>query len=573
MSFLLNIDDPESNFPPVILKRGVDYLHQGRVENLSFEGDKTWTARVHGSFTYSVRIQLLNDEVARGSCSCPYADSAPCKHIAAVLLALEDEAIDWMEMDIVEEDKSPPKTPDDFEELLESATKKELIEAIQKTAIFNAQIEEHMRTIIGAGTGGMGKPDYRKIVKKALAPARRKGMMYGSEARRHLVAVYELLGQAEKLKKSGSIRDALDICQVVMEEMVPALQFIDDSNADVGESLNLATALLFKISGDVPDKERNAFFKWCLKSLDDKRYKGWDFEDDFLAMAVNIAQTDKQVENIRTFMDAKIERLEENPDNWSSQFHLERSVLQKVRLLRKIGDKNEADALLERYTYLTGVYAERIETAWQQEQFGRVKELAEAAIEKFEKKAPGLRKDWNEWLMKVSEKQGASGEVLERALVMLAEDPKMERFVKVKGLVAPDEWDAYLKEKVLPALSLGFPGRNLRSEVYALEGMWERLLADMKKNPHISYVQHYQHHFSETGEYPAVHAVFEIYEHIIWEALANRADRKNYRYVCRMLKKAIQFGAENQAGKLADNIREKYANRPSLLEELDKFGF
>lgn len=557
----------------MILERGIDYYKKGRVQQVSFEGDKKWSAMVHGSERYRIHIQFLEDGMAKADCNCPYADEAACKHIAAVLLAIHNEAGDWTDVEIVEEENPAKPDADDFTALLESASKQELIKGIKKAAVFNHEIEEHIAMIIRAGTGGLGKPGYRKIVKKALAPARRKGLMYGSEARRHLVPVYELLDQAEELKKSGSMQDVLDICQVVMEEMVPALQFIDDSNADVGDSLRWATKLLFEMTEKPLDKERASFFKWCLKSLDDKRYKGWDFEDDFLAMAVGLAHTDKQIGDILTFMDEKIRRLEGDVDGWSSKYHLEQTLLQKVRLLRKTGDESEADALLEKYQYFPRVYSELIETAWQREELERVKKLAEAAIEQFEKEAPGLNKDWNEWLMKVAEKQGSAEEVLDRALELLADDPSMERYFKVKSLVPSESWDSYLRKTVLPALRLDFMGRRLRPEIYALEEMWEELLENLKEHPHLSDLEKYQHYFSENGKLPAVDDIFGMYEEIIWEALANRADRKNYRNVCRMLKKAAAFGAEEQADKLADDIREEYSNRPSLLDELDNFGF
>lgn len=573
MSFYLNTQDLNVSFLPVILERGIKYYQKGRVQQLSFEGDKNCSATVYGSTAYTVRIQLLENGVAKADCTCPYAEENACKHIAAVLLAIENESGDWTEVEIVEDEKPPQTDKDDFTVLLESATKKELIECIKKSAVFNPEIEQHITTIMSTKTGGLGKPGYRKIIKKALAPARRKGLMYGGEARRYLVPVYELLERTEELKASGSVQDVIEIAQVVMEEMVPALQFIDDSNADVGDSLRWATNLLFNMTEQPLDKERVPFFKWCLKSLDDKRYKGWDFEDDFLAMAVELAQTDKQIVKIQSLMDEKIRRLEKDEEDWSSKYHLQQTVLQKVRLLRKTGNEADADALLKKYQHLTDVYMGLIETAWQRDEFGRVKELAEAAIEKFEKQAPGLRKEWNEWLMKVAEKQGSLKEVLNLAQELLADAPSMERYLKVKNLVAVNEWDSYLREKLIPVFKQGFMGRYILSEIYVLENMWGELLAHMKQNPNLSSLSQFQHHFSSDGVMPAVDEIFGIYEQIIWEALAHRADRKNYRNVCRMLKKATSFGAIEQADKLVDDIREEYANRPSLLDELDNFGF
>ncbi|MDZ7756743.1 SWIM zinc finger family protein [Rhodohalobacter sp.] len=574
MSFHLNRKNLSSNFPGTILDRGINYLHQGRVQNLTFENGNQWTATVHGSEAYRIQIQPLDSSViVKADCNCPYAETSPCKHIAAVLLAMEDEDAEWLEGKSEVEGKSPKTVEDDFTNLLESATREELIEAIKKAAIVDSKLEDHITAMMKTGKGFSGKTDYRKIVKKALAPARRKGLMYGSEARRHLVPVYELLEQAEELKRSGSIRDVLDISQVIMEEMVPALQFIDDSNADVGESLRWATQLLFECCEQPPEKEQSTFFKWCLKSLDDERYEGWDFEDDFLAMAVGLAQTDKQIAAISSLMDEKIRTLEKDTDGWSARYRLQQTILQKARLLRKTDDVAAADALLENYSYFTGVYAKRIDIAWQREEVNRVKELAEAAIERFEKQAPGLKKEWDEWLMKVAEKQGSPGELLDRSMDLLREDPGMERYVKVKSLIPENEWDQFLKKNVLSALRLDYMGRRLLPEIFALEEMWEELLAEIKKVPNIYDLEQYQHHFNERGEFPAVEDIFEIYEQIIWDSLEQRADRKNYRKVCRILKKVIAFGAAEQTKELVGAIRDRYSNRPSLLEELDRYGF
>jgi len=556
------------------LDRGINYLHQGRVQNLTFESGNKWTASVHGSEVYRVQIQPLDSNgIVKADCNCPYAESSPCKHIAAVLLAMEDEYVEWLEVKSEVKKKSSKSEQDDFTNLLESATKGELIESIKKAALIDSKLENHMTAMMKAGKGKSGKTDYRKIVKKALAPARRKGMMYGSEARKHLLSVYELLEQAEELKMSGSIRDVLDISQVIMEEMVPALQFIDDSNADVGESLRWANQLLFECCEQPPEKERTTFFKWCLKSLDDERYKGWDFEDDFLAMAVTLAKTDKQITAISSLMDEKIRTLEKDTDGWSARYRLEQTVLEKARLLRKTDHIAAADALLENYSFLTSVYAKRIDIAWQREEYDRVKKLAEAAIERFEKQAPGLKKEWNEWLMKLAEKRGSNKELLNRSMDLLEQDPKMERYIKIKSLIPENDWDLFLKKNILPALRLNHMGRRLLPEIFALEEMWEELLAEIKKASNIYDLEQYQHHFNERGEFPAVQDIFEIYGQIIWESLGQRADRKNYRKVCRILKKVIAFGAAEQTEKLVGEIRYRYSNRPSLLEELERYGF
>ncbi len=82
--------------------KGVDYFKNGRVRNILKMGD-TVKAEVIGTMPQPYGVKIIFDgERIRYSCSCPYGET--CKHIIAVLLALEnrkdrlgEEVIDWKE--------------------------------------------------------------------------------------------------------------------------------------------------------------------------------------------------------------------------------------------------------------------------------------------------------------------------------------------------------------------------------------------------------------------------------------------------------------------------------------------
>ena len=87
---MLTIQNFRTSFRQVILKRGLDYVRQGRVHDLTRTPDGTVSATVSGSHDYPVRMQLSpNGTVTKASCGCPYADIGYCKHLAAVFLILE----------------------------------------------------------------------------------------------------------------------------------------------------------------------------------------------------------------------------------------------------------------------------------------------------------------------------------------------------------------------------------------------------------------------------------------------------------------------------------------------------
>ena len=81
----------ERLFSSTILRRGREYYEDHRVQKLTDHGGGVYTASVHGTWSYDVRVKLGSDNSARMQCSCPYsaAWSANCKHMAAVMFAID----------------------------------------------------------------------------------------------------------------------------------------------------------------------------------------------------------------------------------------------------------------------------------------------------------------------------------------------------------------------------------------------------------------------------------------------------------------------------------------------------
>ena len=85
--------DNLSIFPSTIIKRGKIYFQEGRVLSLNHSGNKV-TAVVEGSEEdYEVSLTFGKDgyTLIKGGCTCPYYDD--CKHMVAVLYALEEERL------------------------------------------------------------------------------------------------------------------------------------------------------------------------------------------------------------------------------------------------------------------------------------------------------------------------------------------------------------------------------------------------------------------------------------------------------------------------------------------------
>ena len=97
------IPDWKEEFAPHILARGKKYYEERKVRRIQRCGN-TYIASVEGTEDYEVEISFAEEKIEQMRCNCPYAPENNCKHMAAVLFALEDD-------DICVEELPPAKQP------------------------------------------------------------------------------------------------------------------------------------------------------------------------------------------------------------------------------------------------------------------------------------------------------------------------------------------------------------------------------------------------------------------------------------------------------------------------------
>ena len=82
----------EDIFEKQILYRGETYFKDGFVEDLAYD-ESYISSSIHGTYLYTIRIDLHHNQILNMSCDCPHAHQKnKCKHMVATLLAYEDQA-------------------------------------------------------------------------------------------------------------------------------------------------------------------------------------------------------------------------------------------------------------------------------------------------------------------------------------------------------------------------------------------------------------------------------------------------------------------------------------------------
>ena len=86
----LSLNNFKKEIASHILQRGRDYYDDGCVVSLEEIGDGHWMAEVEGTELYIVEVEQSGDGGIYHTCTCPYDWGPTCKHVAAVLYAIED---------------------------------------------------------------------------------------------------------------------------------------------------------------------------------------------------------------------------------------------------------------------------------------------------------------------------------------------------------------------------------------------------------------------------------------------------------------------------------------------------
>ena len=86
---MISLTKFESQIDEIIVARGLSCWQDGNVIELEQTLNDEYEAMVSGNEDYDVNIKVENDNVQDFSCSCTYDKGPVCKHVVAVLFAIQ----------------------------------------------------------------------------------------------------------------------------------------------------------------------------------------------------------------------------------------------------------------------------------------------------------------------------------------------------------------------------------------------------------------------------------------------------------------------------------------------------
>jgi uncharacterized Zn finger protein len=557
----------EQYIDETILKRGLQYFKKGHVHEPEKISPGEYEAIVEGTEDYTVQLTLKNSIITEYVCDCPYDMGPVCKHVVAVIFYMQQDELELNKKTKRAKTGQAPKptkrktVAEQVDELLEKATHEELKQFVREKAAANLPFRNLFLSSFAQHNSDESKELYVKQVKSILKTASdRHGFIDWSASRLVGNAVDNLLESARKQIDNRNYKSAVFICTAVMEQMTEALQYSDDSNGDIGGSIDSAYEMLYSIAQEQPSEEiRKLIIEYCFIAFDKQIYSGWDWHIGVLRIASYLLKTEEETERIFT----QIEKAQR------SDYEREEAQSIKYEILLKTKGENAADKYLEQNITNSNLRREAIQKALEKKHYDKAISIATDGVNYDKKDKPGLVIEWYDWLLKIAQSQNNTDKIIEYSRLLFIDNFRHEQdyYQVLKQHVKPEKWIVFV-EGVIQDITTKkrWLDTSLIASILIKEEWWDRLLELVKKSPDLNTIDHYEKYLSKNY----TNEIVELYANGITKYMKNSMGRDHYQNACRYIRKIIKLGAREKANGIISYLRTEYPKRKALMEELNK---
>jgi len=554
----------KSLFTSRFLKRGYDYYCMDAVENLDISEDLI-RADVSGTEDYEVEISLENGEITDMYCSCPYAeDGRNCKHMAAVLYEWEDARQEY------EQDENAlfiqAHTTEAFRK------KQEAIQALVEQADISivksylisalAENEKMLLRFYSAVCGGEQEEDVRpytrqvdRIVRSYLG---RNGYIEYHRAGRFIMELGEILdNDVKRMMDNRHYRSAFQL----MNHIFVLIGEVDMDDSDDGtgiladEIYDLWTKLLDQAGAD----EKRKMFQWFTEHLDGSVI---DYLEEYIERILLEGFSEKE------YMPQKLSFVEDMLDKaesgWSRSYAVGKWALKYLNLLeQQKASRTDMEKFCRQHWENSSVRRYYIDLCMKVKDYDLALEALDESLV-LDKEYAGLLADYADKKKEIYLLQGDQDAYVKQLwdLVLRYRPGELKVYKELKAQYTEEKWTQE-REKIFQAL----PRYTDVNELYKEEGLYDRLLSSVLRSPALYQLERYEDVLK--AEYPE--QLLDKYREELEKMAFRTSNRKTYQEIAGLLRRMKKIkGGSRLVGDILADWKEKYRNRPAMMDELSR---
>lgn len=542
-------------FQEHILYRGEDYYHRSLVENVKIEEGQI-TGVVRGTSDYFVEIIREDEEIIDLSCTCPYADSGnSCKHMAAMLFYVESNI-----------NHGTTKSQEE--------SVKELVEEVNTEVLKDFVIDlflEDDRLF----------QRFKNTVKKVFSPA---DLFRYKNQINHIF--WEYAGYDDFIDYNNAYDFAADLVDLInhdFQKMVDLKEWsgafegteyllkklgnqpIDDSGGDTWIIIRACIQIWEQILEQCEMNLKRKIYHFLLEMIDGEHIE----YSDYFSMDIEQFIFDQFKEE--EFQRNKLKRLDDQIKVQKQKRHfainnypLSKLCLRKVKILEELQtDPKEIDHYCMEHIYLDEIRKYYIDLCIRRKDYDQAITLLKEG-----KKQPSVNQSdliFYSTTLKDLYKQLKMKEAYRKELWKLLvkyDKGNLDLFREVKSLYSKEDW-LEKREVIFHELAdcVNIAG------LYKEEGLYDRLIDVVMESYELSMVGEYEDVLKDL--YPE--KLLEKYESTVREMARLALGRAHYRKLVFILRKMQKYpGGQARVAEIISDWRVQYANRPAMMDELNK---
>ena len=548
-----------------ILERGEMYYYDGAVHDLE-KTEHGYHAVVEGTEHYEVDIEMEDGQVCEMYCTCPYADAGNnCKHMAAVLYEIEEQE----EAGSLTEGTGSDQAEEELEGIIEKIPETELRSFVKQLAGQGDEIRNTLMTRYAVRIDEKQMCRLKQGVDQIVWECGdRSGFIDYRNAWDFTREMDNYLeDKANALMERNCWRQAFELTNYVFKTIGNV--DIDDSDGGTSQVADTCYDKWKEILENCTEEVRDEMFTWFTSHLSCDYVVDYmeEYMEDFLTHEF---QSREMLEKKLKYLDEMIERRTDTTDcgnTWSVRYGYESNILRRLEIMKQLGyPEEEIREYRRKHWRFSAVRGLEIQEDIERGELDEAVRILKESKE-LDKGYPGLVARYSEQLISIFETQADEKACKEELQYYVFECPQhdLAHIQKLKEVCTEQEWERY-REQILQS-------RNSCSILYPFmeaEGMYERMLECMQKEPFIFNVDKYENVLKK--KYPE--QMRNVYISYVRKQAERTGDRKRYRELMQYLKKIRLYpGGKEKAAELAENWRALYCRRSAMMDELQKAGF
>ncbi len=549
---LLAFEDWQEDFESAILDRGWGYYEEERVVSLKRRGDKV-SAVVQGTADYDVEITFDGDMITDLDCDCPYAvDGNLCKHMAAVLYALEDEPLASV---------SAPK--EDWPALLAPLSPEELRSLLLHLLQNDRTVQDKVRLYLAPQAAPLvvfrAEQQLQDIVDKYSSGDDYISYEDGSD---FADAVVTFLGDHLSILSTKDPLAALTILNSVIE-LLDELA-MDGSNGEHGLIIDdcLYWWQTLYAAADASLRAK----MWQTFTADWSIWRNYDSDAAWEIVTFCVEQGAGH--DVLVWLDARIHAQEGQVGRDSYQlYQLQQDILQRAALMEELSyPLKEIAAYLRQYIIYDDVRLALIRLEMTQDRHQEALALIEDALKPYT--PTGLQEQYCQLRLEIWRQSDNTAQYKQGLLDYLTHFAvrDLTAYQQLKALCTPEEWPA-LAEAVLAYQGQGRCKSSTYLDMLIEEGREQEVLAHFAQTHDLQGLKHYASQLC--ARYPQETA--DIFRTTLTQQAAAANCRNDYKRLTSELRALRQYpGGADLIDELVSLWRAQYKRRPAMMEELGK---